>query len=97
MNLPDLQQLIRDMYDHKDRKRGTSGTFVWFVEEIGELASAIQSKDPDALQEEFADTLAWLATLANLCEVDLAQAMEKYANGCPGCGQMKCACAAKVT
>ncbi|GIW74902.1 MAG: hypothetical protein KatS3mg103_1424 [Phycisphaerales bacterium] len=34
--------------------------------------------DRDNLAEEFADVLAWLATLANIAGVDLAQACRKY-------------------
>jgi len=35
--LTDLQQVIRDIYDAKDRKRGVEGTYMWFMEEVGEL------------------------------------------------------------
>ena len=36
--------------------------------------------------------VAWLMTLANLCEVDMEKALAKYAKGCSGCGQIPCAC-----
>jgi len=43
---------------------------------------------------EFADVLAWLATIANVAGVDLTEAvMRKYGAGCPGCGQFLCVCA----
>ena len=43
--------------------------------------------------EEFADVLAWLATIANVAEVDLSDAvMRKYGSGCPGCGEWTCCC-----
>ncbi len=42
---------------------------------------------------EFADVLAWLATLANIAGVDLEDAMRaKYGAGCPGCGMPTCIC-----
>jgi len=94
MDLRDFQQLIEKMYSHKDRQRGSAGTFVWLMEEIGELAAAIgENSDPVNKREEFADVLAWLATLANVEGVDLSEALHaKYGKGCPGCGKMVCTC-----
>ena len=40
MTLAELQQLIRAMYGDKDGRRGRDGTFMWFMEEVGELAAA---------------------------------------------------------
>ncbi len=97
MDLRDFQSLIEKMYSHKDRERGSAGTFVWLMEEIGELAAAIGEKTDEAnKREEFADVLAWLATLANVEGVDLSDALHaKYGTGCPGCGRMVCTCEAK--
>jgi NTP pyrophosphatase (non-canonical NTP hydrolase) len=93
MTLPELQQLIRVMYGAKDGRRGLDGTFMWFMEEIGELASALRDGTPDERALEFADALAWLVTLANIAEVDLEAAVRrKYGAGCPGCGKSPCAC-----
>lgn len=84
------------MYSDKDRRRGSAGTFVWLIEEIGELASALGQDDKDKEAEEFADVLAWLVTLANVEGIDLDKAAErKYAGGCPGCGKMTCTCQEK--
>jgi len=92
--LSQLQQVIRDTYDAKDRRRGVEGTFMWLMEEVGELATALRSGTPEEKAAEFADVLAWLATLANTVGVDLEAAVErKYGAGCPGCGQSPCACA----
>ena len=41
MTIREFQQFIRDKYYATDLARGTSGTFMWFVEEVGELASAL--------------------------------------------------------
>ncbi len=94
MEIREFQQLIERMYSGKDRKRGSAGTFIWFVEEIGELASAIgegHSKEEKA--KEFADVFAWLVTLANVEGIDLDLAVqEKYGTGCPGCGKVICSC-----
>lgn len=93
MTLAELQALIRRMYGDKDDRRGPEGTFLWLTEEVGELAAAIRGRDPDELAGEFADVIAWLATLANVVNVDLTSAVHsKYGSGCPGCGQWVCAC-----
>ena len=66
---------------------------MWLVEEVGELASALREGTPEEQREEFADVLAWLATIANVAGVDLAEAVrEKYGSGCPGCGKLVCDC-----
>ncbi len=95
MDLSELQRLIEDMYSAKDRKRGSAGTFLWLMEEIGELAAAVAEGTPAEKEGEFADALAWLVTLANVEGIDLNRAMLKYSKGCPGCGQMVCRCGGK--
>lgn len=97
MDLRDFQQLIEKMYSHKDRERGSAGTFLWLMEEVGELAQAIgQGADRQVKAAEFADVMAWLVTLANVEGVDLTEALHaKYGRGCPGCGKMVCACDGK--
>ena len=93
VGLRELQELIRAMYFDKDVARGAEGTFMWLMEEVGELAAALREPDPANLRAEFADVLAWLATIANVTGVDLAQAiLNKYGEGCPGCGQLVCCC-----
>ncbi len=93
VSLADFQQLIRDMYFRKDAERGVDGTFMWLMEEIGELASALRDGTHEDKSEEFADVLAWLTTIANVAEVDLSEAIhKKYGSGCPGCGQFVCTC-----
>lgn len=93
LSLQDFQQLIRDMYLEKDMARGVDGTFMWLMEEVGELASALREGTHDEQAAEFADVLAWLTTIANVVGVDLAAAVRrKYGGGCPGCGQFVCSC-----
>ena len=81
MKLREFQQFIRDKYHARDSERGTPGTFMWFIEEVGELATALAGNDQDNKEEEFADVLAWMCTLANINNVDLAKAVEKYTLG----------------
>jgi len=72
-----FQQHISERYETVDRARGWPKTFAYFVEEVGELATALTSEDRANLEEEFADVVAWLCTLANISDVDLARAIEK--------------------
>ena len=93
ITLAGFQQLIRDMYVRKDEARGVSGTFMWLMEEVGELATALREGTHQQQSEEFADVLAWLVTIANVAGVDLTEAVRrKYGSGCPGCGQLICTC-----
>ena len=93
VSLADFQQLIRAMYFEKDAARGLDGTFMWFMEEVGELASALRHGTQEERLGEFADVLAWLATMANVAGIDLADAVgRKYGAGCPGCAKLVCTC-----
>lgn len=68
-------------------------TFVWFTEEIGEMARAIRNQDQNHLREEAADIFAWLCTICNLAEIDLEEeVLAKYGKGCPRCGKKPCKC-----
>jgi NTP pyrophosphatase (non-canonical NTP hydrolase) len=93
LDLAGLQHQIRATFGERDRARGLDATFGWFVEEVGELSRAIRRQGHDQQVVEFADVLAWLLTLADLCEVDLAEAMrERYGAGCPKCTATPCVC-----
>ena len=108
VSIGQFQSLIKTMYFEKDQERGIPATFLWLSEEIGELAAALRETTPaeqaripaeqfkarqENLAAEFADVLAWLATIANVAEVDLSQAVhKKYGSGCPGCQQFICQC-----
>ncbi len=92
MEIKDFQKVIKDTYLEKDSKRGLEGTFRWFIEEVGELARALRKGDRENLYEEFSDVLAWLFSLANLANVDMERAAERYKDGCPKCGNKPCTC-----
>jgi NTP pyrophosphatase (non-canonical NTP hydrolase) len=79
LTIAGFQKHIFERYEKVDRERGTPKTFLWFMEEIGELATALNGNDRANLEEEFADVVAWLCTLANINDVDLAGAIvRKY-------------------
>lgn len=81
MHISEFQDLISRKYEKRDRERGIPRTFLWFIEEVGELATALAGEDQKNRQEEFADVFAWLCTLANISDVDLEKACEKYTSG----------------
>ena len=93
MEIKSLQRHIGDIYFERDRERGTARTFAWLVEEVGELSKALRGEDRENLNEEFSDVLAWLASLANLVDVDLEEVFsERYGEGCPKCHHAPCGC-----
>jgi NTP pyrophosphatase (non-canonical NTP hydrolase) len=93
VSLAEFQELIREMYLEKDLARGVEGTFIWLIEEVGELATALRNGTHEDRLGEFADVLAWLTTIANVSGVDLSEAVtRKYGSGCPGCKKFVCTC-----
>ena len=92
MTLGEFQKLVERIYYEKDSARGLDGTFMWFAEEVGELAAALREGDTLEKTAEFGDCLAWLSTLASIAGVDLETAAAKYAAGCPACRQTPCRC-----
>jgi len=94
-SIQDFQRQIENIYYERDSARGLSGSYMWFVEEVGELARSLISGKPASPAEagEFADCLAWLSTLASIRGVDLeAAAWAKYESGCPRCQDTPCTC-----
>lgn len=78
MHISEFQKLISERYEKTDRERGIPKTFMWFMEEVGELSTALAGRDQGNRKEEFADVLAWLCTLANISDIDLEEACRKY-------------------
>jgi len=78
MHISEFQRIIARKYKKRDQQRGIPATFMWFIGEVGELATALASNDHKNKEEEFADVFAWLCTLANISDVDLEKACGKY-------------------
>ena len=93
MTLAELQAVIERTYGDRDRARGVPASVAWIAEEVGELAQAVRKGTVDQQRHEFADVLAWVASLANQMGIDLDSAVQRYANGCPRCRSIPCACA----
>lgn len=93
MHIHEFQEMMRRIYFHRDSKRGMTGTFNWLVDEVKELGEALKTNDKKALEDEFADVIAWLASLANIAGIDLEKAaLNKYDNKCPKCRHSPCRC-----
>jgi NTP pyrophosphatase (non-canonical NTP hydrolase) len=95
MKISDFQNLIQDLYLQKDLKRGVHSTFIWLVEEVGELATLLNSKSLDKIKisQELADIVAWTVSIANILHIDLETALyDKYPNICKKCGSSPCKC-----
>lgn len=81
------------IFFHRDSDRGIEGTYNWLKDEVSELGEALKMNDKKALEDEFADVIAWLASLANIVNVDLEKAaFNKYENKCPKCRHSPCQC-----
>ena len=85
--------MMRQLYFERDSDRGTEGTLDWLVDEVEELREALKEGNTKAIEEEFADVLAWLASLANVVNINFEKAaLSKYNNKCPKCGLSPCEC-----
>jgi len=85
--------MMHRLYFHRDSKRGVEGTYNWLVDEVKELGEALKTNEKKALENEFADVIAWLASLANITSIDLERAaLNKYDGKCPKCMRSPCQC-----
>jgi len=95
MKISEFQNLIKDLYFKADQNRGIDKTFIWLIEEMGEFARILRSKDisiTDA-SEELSDIIAWTSSLANLLNIDLESAIsKKYPGVCVKCKSNPCVC-----
>ncbi len=92
VELAAFQDLMARTYGDADRARVVPVTIAWLTEELGELAQAVRRGTADEQRHELGDVLAWLASLANQLGLSLEDAAARYAEGCPRCGAMPCAC-----
>lgn len=93
MHISEFQRLMHRLYFHRDSKRGIKGTYNWLVDEMQELGEALKTGDVKSSEDEFADVIAWLASLANITGIDLEKAaLNKYDKKCPKCMRSPCQC-----
>jgi NTP pyrophosphatase (non-canonical NTP hydrolase) len=85
--------MMKKLYFHRDSERGVEGTYEWLSDELKELWEALEEGDKEAAEKEFADVIAWLASLANITDIDLEKAaLNKYSDKCPKCLRSPCHC-----
>ena len=85
--------MMHHLYFERDVERGKERTLEWLEEEVEELREALEEEDVKAAEKEFADVFAWLASLANIVDINLEEAaLSKYSNKCPKCGLSPCGC-----
>lgn len=93
MSIREFQQLMAEIYLQRDRERGVERTFMWLVEEVGELSDSILDGDREQIEEEICDVFAWLASLCNVLDIDLEGiSSRKYVKVCPRCSRSPCEC-----
>jgi NTP pyrophosphatase (non-canonical NTP hydrolase) len=93
MQIRKFQEMMKRLYFKRDSERGIEGTFDWLVGEVAELGEELKGNDKEATEKEFADVIAWLASLANIIGIDLEKAaINKYNNKCPKCQSTPCQC-----
>ena len=94
MHISEFQQMMRHLYFKRDSERGVEGTYSWLVDEVAELGEELKKgTDREATEKEFADVIAWLASLANITGIDLERAAVNKDNyKCPKCQQSPCQC-----
>lgn len=93
MEVRAFQDLIRDIYFQRDQRRGDDKTFLWFLEEVGELTRSYRRGEGEKIGGEMADVVAWLVSVANLLNIDLeSELKKKYPTVCPLCSATPCTC-----
>jgi NTP pyrophosphatase (non-canonical NTP hydrolase) len=93
MHIQEFQILMKQLYFKRDNERGMEGTFKWLLDEVLELGEELKGSDREATEKEFADVIAWLASLANIMSIDLERvAINKYNYKCPKCQKSPCQC-----
>lgn len=93
MRFDEFQHLIEETYGAQDRERGQPASVAWLAEEVGELAKAARKGTREEQLHELGDVIAWVASLANQLGLSMTDAISRYANGCPRCCALPCACA----
>ena len=88
-----FQGLIREIYFQRDSRRGLDKTFLWLLEEVGELIRSYRRGEHEKIGSEMADVIAWLVSMANLLNIDLeSELLKKYPQVCPLCSTTPCTC-----
>ncbi|MEO0224974.1 MAG: MazG nucleotide pyrophosphohydrolase domain-containing protein [candidate division WOR-3 bacterium] len=96
MTIREFQEIIKKTYYDRDKEKGIKSVFIWTVEEIGELAKAINRKSLEDIELELSDVIAWIFSIANLLNIDVEKILKRYERGCPKCLNIPCSCKKEV-
>jgi len=84
MELEELRRKIKEKYYEIDKRSGELFLLAVLFEEVGELAEAVRKRELKSIEEELADVLFMVLSLANYFEVDLESVLvKKYIKGDP--------------
>lgn len=83
MELSDVQSLMDRLYGEADRERGVPATVAWLCRSWASWPRRCARARRDQQVHEFGDVLAWLASLANQCDITLDEAMGRYVTDPP--------------
>ncbi|WP_290596564.1 MULTISPECIES: MazG nucleotide pyrophosphohydrolase domain-containing protein [unclassified Archaeoglobus] len=79
MDLSELQRAVKEKYYSTDEKSGPLFLLAVLFEEVGELAEAVRKNDAEGIEEELADVLFMILSLANLFGIEPEKRLiEKY-------------------
>lgn len=94
MKIEEAQEMMRRIYLERDRERGIDRTILRTFQELSELTEAILNDEGiGEIADEFGDVFAWLCSLANLMNVNIAEAFySKYSDVCSKCKKSPCIC-----
>ena len=96
MRISEFQKLIEEIYLARDTARGRDGTFVWFVEEVGELARALtRPRDADGrtcARSSRTSSPGSRRSPRSPASTSRPPPTAKYEKGCPKCHETPCSC-----
>jgi NTP pyrophosphatase (non-canonical NTP hydrolase) len=79
-----MREMVRDKYSRIDSKSSPLFLLAVLVEEVGELAEAVRKREKKSIEEELADVLFMVVSLANYFEVNPENVVvDKYIKGDP--------------
>uniref|UniRef100_A0A7J2TJS0 Nucleotide pyrophosphohydrolase n=1 Tax=Archaeoglobus fulgidus TaxID=2234 RepID=A0A7J2TJS0_ARCFL len=84
MELSKLREILKEKYYPLDSKSSPLFLLSVLFEEVGELAESVRKRDLKGIEEELADVLFMILSLANYFGVELEKKLiEKYVKGDP--------------
>lgn len=93
-SLYEWQDMFSRIYGNINKTVWREMIWFHFEEEVGEVSKAFRLKDTQALQNELADTFAWLMAFCTKLSINLDDlSWQEYPGICNECKKEKCECA----